>query len=259
MSSRSIVIIGGNGKIAQRLTKLLVSPSHQHRVTSIIRSPSQIDPIKALSPELVTPLVLSLETSQPADYTKVFEETAADVVYFMAGGSGKPGDNGETAAERTRKVDYEGSIMIYDALEAVSGKKPRLIMISALDIRAPDAPFPDHYDEADRALSARIRVAHPVYYEWKYKADIELVRRTGFKWTLVRPGGLTEEPGAGSASIGRTHLTSRVSRDDVAQVLFCLLDREDASGLAIDVTGGPSDINARLDEVIKKGESDFPL
>ncbi|KAG8892854.1 hypothetical protein FRC01_013915, partial [Tulasnella sp. 417] len=252
MTSRSIVIIGGNGKIAQRLTKLLVSSGHQHRITSIIRSPSQVDSIKALSPELVTPLVLSLESSQPADYTKVFEETAADVVYFIAGGSGKPGENGETVLERTRKVDYQGSIMIYDALEAVSGKKPRLIMISALDIRAPDAPFPDHYDEADRALSARIREVHPVYYEWKYKADLELVRRTGFKWTIIRPGGLTEEPGAGSASIGRTHLTSRVSRDDVARVLFYLLDREDASGLAIDVAGGSSDIESRLEEVIKK-------
>lgn len=54
-------------------------------------------------------------------------------------------------------------------------------------------------------------MAHPVYYEWKYKADIELVRRTAFKWTLVRPGGLIEEPGAGTAAIGRTHLTSRIS------------------------------------------------
>ncbi|KAG8982775.1 hypothetical protein FRB90_006559, partial [Tulasnella sp. 427] len=245
--------------IAQRLTKLLVSASPSHRVTSIIRLSSQAESIKAISPNLVTPLVLSLENSQASDYTKVFEEASADVVYFIAGGGGKAGENGESAVERTRKVDYEGSLKIYDALEAVSGKKPRLIMISALDIRAPDAPFPAHYNETDRALSDRIREAHPVYYEWKYKADQELVGRTAFKWTIVRPGGLTEDPGAGTAAIGRTPLTSRVSRDDVAQVLLYLLDREDASGLAIDVAGGTSDIKSRLDEVIKKGESDFPL
>lgn len=94
--------------------------------------------------------MLSLETSQSTDYTRIFEETAADVVYFIAGGSGKPGENGEPVVERTRKVDFDGAIMIYDALEAVSGKKPRLIMISALDIRAPDAPFPDHYVRTPR-------------------------------------------------------------------------------------------------------------
>lgn len=41
---------------------------------------------------------------------------------------------------------------------------------------------------------------------WKYEADKNLVARTAFTWTILRPGGLTEGPGTGKASIGRTHM-----------------------------------------------------
>jgi hypothetical protein len=47
--------------------------------------------------------------------------------------------------------------------------------------------------------------------KWKYEADKNLSQRTAFKWTILRPGGLNNEPGTGKASIGRTHLTPTVS------------------------------------------------
>lgn len=46
-------------------------------------------------------------------------------------------------------------------------------------------------------------------------------------------------------------------RDDVAKTLALLLDREDAAGLAIDLTGGDTPIEEGLDAVIKRGETDF--
>jgi hypothetical protein len=95
------------------LAKLL---SSTHAVTSIIRDPSQEQDIKDLS---ATPLVLSLEDSPAADFNNAFK--GSDVVYFSAGAGGE---------ERTKQVDYEGALKIFDAIEGVSGEKPLLIPAS---------------------------------------------------------------------------------------------------------------------------------
>ena len=46
---------------------------------------------------------------------------------------------------------------------------------------------------------------------WKYEADKNLVKRDAFKWTIVRPGGLSNNPGTGKADIGRAHLEKTIS------------------------------------------------
>lgn len=83
------------------------------------------------------PLLLDLENSPKSDFTKAFE--GVDVVYFSAGAGGKGGP------ERTKKIDYEGALKVYDAIEDVSGKKPRLVLVSAVDVRAPDSEPPSYY------------------------------------------------------------------------------------------------------------------
>ncbi|KAF8651081.1 hypothetical protein AX16_004943 [Volvariella volvacea WC 439] len=242
---KNVVIVGGHGKVALRLTKLLIGP---HNVTSIIRNAEQVQEIAAAG---AIPLLLSLEDSPTSAFTQAFQ--GKDVVYFSAGAGGRGGE------ERTKTVDYEGALKVFDAIEAVEGeKKPRLIMVSAIDIRDPEK-IPEHYNEGDIAMSKRIRSVIPAYMHWKYEADKNLIKRTAFKWTILRPGGLRDTPGTGVVALGRTHITETVSRDDVAKVLALLLDREDASGLAIDLAGGSDDIAERLEAFIEKGETDFPL
>lgn len=80
-----------------------------HNVVAIIRNPAQQGVIS------VIPLVLSLEESSISDFADVFE--GIDVVYFSAGA----GPNG--GGKRTKAVDYEGAIKIFEALEAVRGPK----------------------------------------------------------------------------------------------------------------------------------------
>lgn len=124
-------------------------------------------------------------------------------------------------------------------------------------------------------MSNRIRKVIPAYMHWKYEADKNLSKRTAFKWSILRPGGLTNDPGVGTASIGRTHLTKTISvsgqvqmtnflifndvsqRDDVAKALALLVERDDATGLAVDFVGGDTPIGEGLDAFIKKGETDF--
>ncbi|KAF8154274.1 NADH(P)-binding-domain-containing protein [Crassisporium funariophilum] len=199
-----------------------------------------------------TPLLLSLEDASAQQLSDAF--TSQDVVYFSAGAGGKGGE------ERTKKVDYEGAVKVFDAIELVKGdgvsKKPRLVLVSAIDVRDPER-IPAHYNADDIAVSKRMRAAIPAYMHWKYEADKNLAKRTSFSWTILRPGGLTNEPGTGNAEVGRTHLTKTISRDDVAEALAVLVDREDAAGLAIDIVGGDAPIEKGLVTAIEKGETDF--
>lgn len=146
----NIVIVGGHGnvsiihtwvckliqamvQVSMRLARLLAGRA-SISVTSIFRNAAHSDEVAATGS---TPLVLSLEDEPKETFATVFE--GKDVVYFSAGAGGKGGP------ERTRKVDYEGALKIFDAVELVKGTKPRLIMVSAIDIRDRSAPVPSHY------------------------------------------------------------------------------------------------------------------
>ena len=105
-------------------------------MTSVIRDPAHASDITALS---ATPHVLSLEDAPVSALTSLF--THAKIVYFAAGAGGKGGP------ERTRAVDYEGAVKVFDAVEQMEGERPRVILVSALDVRDPDRldEYPPHY------------------------------------------------------------------------------------------------------------------
>jgi len=243
--SLNVCIIGGHGKVALRLARLLASA--RHSVTSVVRDESHASDIRDVGAK---PLVLSLEDSPVSAFSNEFADK--NVVVFSAGAGGK-GDQ-----ERTKKVDYEGALKVFDAIEQVNGFRPRLILISGVDVRHPDH-IPSHYTEADLEVSRRIRASLATWFHWKYEADKNLAKRTAFKWSILRPGGLLDAPGIGKASIGRTALTNPIARDDIAQALFLLVTRQDGDGLALDIVGGDTPIEEALDAAITKGETDLVI
>ena len=88
------------------------------------------------------PLVLSLETALVADLVEVLRNTRSDVVYFSAGSGGVGG------LERLKAVDEDGAVKVFDAIESLEGdteKRPRLILLSSLDVRDASKPHPAHY------------------------------------------------------------------------------------------------------------------
>lgn len=109
----------------------------KHTVTSIIRDASHSEDIISNG---ATPKLLSLELDPAVNFSNLFESTKADIVYFSAGAGGKGGEEG------TKKVDYEGAVKIFDAIEGVNAtkKKPFLILVSGVDIRDPNK-IPAHY------------------------------------------------------------------------------------------------------------------
>ena len=115
-----------------RLARLLAARANTV-VTSVFRNSAHSDEVAATG---AVPLVLSLEDEPKETFANLFE--GKDIVYFSAGAGGKG------APERTRKVDYEGALKVFDAIELVEGAKPRLIMVSAIDVRDRSV-IPTHY------------------------------------------------------------------------------------------------------------------
>ncbi|KAH7099610.1 NADH(P)-binding-domain-containing protein [Auriculariales sp. MPI-PUGE-AT-0066] len=250
--AQNVAIIGGAGKVALHLTQILASKGRA--VTSVIRNPDQASTIEAAGGK---PVVLSLEESPIDEFVKLLE--GKDVVVWSAGAGGKGGP------ERTKAVDHDGALKVFDAIEKTTSK-PRLILVSAIAVRDKTKPYPSHYNDEDKKIDDNAYKVIGNYMKWKYEADKNLVQRTAFRWTILRPGGLLEAPGTGYASIGRTHLTPNVPRYDVAHVLSLLVDRADAAGLALDLVGVAEDkrsqlnaIPASLDAAIRKGETDFEV
>ncbi|KAG8726602.1 hypothetical protein FRC12_023242 [Ceratobasidium sp. 428] len=241
-----LLIIGGHGKVALHLAR--IASKAGHAVTSVIRDPAQSQDITDTG---ASPAVLSLEDAPVSDFTKLITDNRAEVVYFAAGAGGKGGE------ERTEAVDYGGALKTFDSIDAISSNKPRLVLVSGLDVGNEDR-FPDHYNDADKQMAIRVRQALSVWYKWKYEAEKVLVKRSSFDWIILRPGGLNDNPATGTADIGRTHLTSTISREDVATALLHLATvPPKAAGLAIDMAAGDNPIAPAIDAFVERGVTDW--
>jgi hypothetical protein len=72
------------------------------------------------------------------------------------------------------------------------------------------------------------------------------VRGSDREWTIVRPGALTDEPGAGRVSISTDPFRGKVSREDVAAVLAAVLGEYPSIGKIFYVNGGEDPIDQAL-------------
>lgn len=242
------LIIGGHGKVALHLTRqLLAEKSPPHTVHSIIRNPDQVHDLEKLG---AFPMVQSIEEATVPELLTTLSRIKPDVVVWAAGaGYGSP-------PERIDAVDHLGAVKIMDALAIASkagdtGK--RLVSISALDLRDREGkPLPEWYNEDDKTQSGRIWKGIGSFLTAKFKADKEMRTgndRRGLDYTMVRPGGLSDDPGDGFVNAGKVHLGRMVKREDVARVVVECIKNHDTIGLAFDVVGGEDIISEAIKEV----------
>ena len=148
---------------------------------------------------------------------RVIALTGRDAVVFAAGAG--PG-SGPT---RKETMDYGGAVKL------IAGAKQagvsRYVIVSSMGAD-PDAPGDDTFS---------------VYLRAKGRAD-EAVRASGLDTTIVRPGGLTNDPGTGRVSLGESLPRGQVTRDDVAAVLAAVLDSPNTIGKTLDLTGGDTPV-----------------
>jgi uncharacterized protein YbjT (DUF2867 family) len=203
-----VVIAGGHGQIALRLARLLAARGE--RVRSLIRNPDHAADVEATGAEAV---VADMEA---LDDLSGFVE-GADAVVFAAGAG--PG----SGSERKMTMDLGGAVKL---IAAAKGAEVSRYVIASSRGADPEAGGDDTFS---------------VYLRAKGRAD-DAVRASGLDATVVRPGGLTNDPGTGRVRLGERLPRGQVSRDDVAAVLVAVLDTPGSIGRSFDVIGGETPI-----------------
>ncbi|RPA61078.1 NAD-dependent epimerase/dehydratase family protein [Gordonia oryzae] len=166
-----VIIIGGHGKIALRLARLLTARGDA--VSSVIRNQAHRGDIIATGAVPVLADVEHLDTGAIAEVL-----AGADVVVWSAGaGGGDP--------ERTFAVDRDAAIRSIDAARAAG--VPRYIMVSYFGAGT------DHGVPQGDSFFA--------YAEAKAAADRHLTS-TDLSWTILGPSRLTDDPGSGRIEVG---------------------------------------------------------
>jgi uncharacterized protein YbjT (DUF2867 family) len=212
-----VVIAGGHGKIALRLTRLLAERGDA--VVGIVRNPGHVEDVKELGGDAV---VLDLEQVGADDVAAVLSD--ADAVVFAAGAG--PG----SGAERKDTVDRGASVLLADAAEQAGVR--RYLQVSAMGL--------------DRAEDQDIDPVFAAYLRAKDAADQDVMAREGLDWTILRPGLLTDDPGTGQVQLAEHVGGGVVTRDDVAAVLLVLLDRPNTARHVYELVGGDTEIDEAL-------------
>lgn len=214
-----VVIAGAHGKIALRLSEILSGQGDS--VGGLIRNPDHAPDIEAAGAE---PAVCDLERTGAAEITPLVR--GADAVVFAAGAG--PG----SSAARKLSMDRDGAIKLLRA--ATDAGVPRYVMVSAVGAESPP--------RGDEVFA--------VYLRAKAAADAA-VAASDRSWTIVRPGGLTNDPGAGTVRIQTDPFRGTVARDDVAAVLATVLHEPRTAGRTLYVNGGDDPIDDAVTAVLR--------
>ena len=214
----NVSIAGAHGQIALRLTRLLAA--RNDRVIGLIRNSDHATDVSEAG---ASPVVCDLEHATVEKIAACIEH--ADAVVFAAGAGAGSG------AARKLTMDRDGAIKLLDAARIVGA--PRYIIISSAGAENP--PSGDEVFE--------------VYLRAKAEADAAVIA-SDREWTIIRPGGLTDDPGTGDVRIDAAPFRGSVPRDDVASLLALLLADARSAGHILYVNSGEQPFKEALDEFL---------
>jgi uncharacterized protein YbjT (DUF2867 family) len=207
-----VLVVGGHGKVAMRLMKLLADRGDSPR--GIIRNTDQASDLEAIG---ALPIALDIEAKEIDDAV-----AGADAVVFAAGAGAGSGP------ARKQTVDLGGAVKLIDA--AKSHGISRYVMVSAIG-----ANHPERWSEQMRP-----------YYEAKAAADAALIE-SGLEYTIVRPGRLTDDPGTGKVEAAESlDRYGEVTRDDVAAVIAEAFGAANTIGKGFDLLNGETSVKEAI-------------
>ena len=195
-----VVIAGGHGKIALLLTRQL--SRRGDRVVGLVRNPDHVDDVEEQGAVAVVTDLESTTAEELAEHLR-----AADAVVFAAGAG--PG----SGAGRKDTVDRAAAVLLADAARLAGVR--RYLLVSSPGVDAPPAEGTDEVWAAYLAAKKAAEVA---------------IAGTDLDWTILRPGGLTDDPPTGKVRWPRHPSDGKVTRADTAAVLVALLDRPGTAG-----------------------------
>jgi nucleoside-diphosphate-sugar epimerase len=213
-----VAIVGAHGQIARLLARRLLARGDS--VVGLIRNP---DHQSALHDDGVEPVVCDVELASVEDVVSALRE--CDAAVFAAGAG--PG----SGAERKLTMDRDGAVKLLQA--AADAGVTRYVIVSA--VGAEDPPAGEE--------------VFAVYLRAKAEAD-QAVMASDLDWTVVRPGGLTDDPGSGRVAIRANAFRGQVPRDDVAAVLELVLHEPRSAGKLLYVGGGDDPVEDALRQAL---------
>src|SRR3712207_2851860 len=181
-----VLVAGAHGKTARRLVRMLVDDGHE--VRGLVRKEEQMPDVEADGAE---PVLVDLE-KEGVDGAVGRAVQGCDAIIFAAGAG--PG----SGAARKETMDYGGAAKLVEAAEKRGVR--RYLMLSSMGAGDPGG--------GSEAMQP--------YLFAKARAD-ERLQESDLDYTIIRPGSLTEEEGAGRIKadeiLGRL---GEIPRDDVA-------------------------------------------
>lgn len=208
-----VAIAGGHGKIAMHLHRMLRDRGDEP--LALIRNPEHENEVRTAGAE---PVVCDLESADEVEVADAIR--GAEAVVFAAGAG--PG----SGAERKWTVDHGGAVKLIDACRQEGIR--RYLMISSYGAD-PEAEGDDVFQ---------------VYLQAKGKADEEL-SRSGLDHTIVRPVGLSDEPGTGMVELGEV-ARGEIPREDVAAIVAAALHDPGTAGRTFEATAGGTPVEDAL-------------
>lgn len=213
----NVAVVGANGQIGKHVIGLL-QESSDHSPRAIVRKEEQA---KSFEQNGVPSSLVDLEgtVDQIAKGLK-----GADAVVFTAG------SGGGTGSDKTLLIDLDGAVKTMEA--AKQAGIDRFVIVSALQ-----AHNRENWNESLKP-----------YYVAKHFADRAL-EQSGLTYTIVRPGGLLNEPGTGKVSAGENLSRNSIPREDVARTIVASLSEEHTFNRDFDLVSGTDEIHLAVQNV----------
>lgn len=211
-----VLVVGANGQIGKKLVSL-IQQSDSIEAKAMIRKQEQAAYFEELGAETV---LIDLE-----DTTEKITEAAmgVDAIVFAAGSGPK------TGADKTILIDLDGAVKTIEAAKQANVK--RFILISS-------------YDTTRKAIQEAGEAMAP-YVAAKHYAD-EWLRGTDLDYTIVHPGGLTNDDATGNIEAAQNVKPSEVPRDDIAHVLLACLEDSSTIGKEFQVIAGDTPVKEAI-------------
>ena len=209
-----VLVVGANGQIGKQLVGLL-KESSDFSVRAMVRKEEQI---KELEKSGIEGTLGNLEgtVEQLADAAK-----GCDAVVFTAG------SGGQTGLDKTLLIDLDGAAKMVEAAEKAGVK--RFIMVSALQ-----AHNRENWNEQIKP-----------YYVAKHYAD-RMLLQSDLTYTIIRPGGLLNEPGTGKVKASENLERGSIPREDVAKTILAVIKEENTFNKAFDLVSGGTPIEEAM-------------
>ncbi|WP_339167667.1 SDR family oxidoreductase [Paenibacillus sp. FSL R5-0341] len=210
----NVLVIGANGQIGKFVVEQLVQEG-KHKVTAMIRKPEQADTLKELGADVV---IGDLE-GRVEDLAEAMKDHNA--IVFTAG------SGGSTGQDKTLLIDLDGAVKTMEAAEQQGIS--RYILVSAYGA--------DQREKWPESIKP--------YYVAKHYAD-RVLFASDLNYTIIRPGGLKNEPGTGKIAVGTDLKPGSIPREDVARVIVASLQEEKTYRMAFDLIAGEQPVEDAL-------------